>query len=102
MLGQHAQLLGGTGLADARLTGQHDQPSLAGQGVIEGSGKLRQLPLAANENATDVTVGLGGKTKVGREVITFGDCSPRPIKPMIGTDTLFSSSSVLGIGVLES
>ena len=36
LLGQHAQLLGGTGLADARLTGQHDQPSLAAQGVIQG------------------------------------------------------------------
>ena len=41
------------GLADAGFPHQHDQTPLAGQGIIEGSGKLRQLPLAANENATD-------------------------------------------------
>ena len=45
--------MGGAGLADSGLTHQHDQTSLAGQGIIKGSGKLRQLPLAANENDTD-------------------------------------------------
>ena len=41
------------GLADAGLSNQHEKAPLAGEGIIKGSGKLRQLPLAANENATD-------------------------------------------------
>jgi len=45
--------LGGAGLTDAGLSNQHEKAPFARQCIIKGSGKLCQLPLAANENATD-------------------------------------------------
>jgi len=53
------QFASGTGLADARLPGKHDDAALAGNGVIQGPGKLGHLPLAANEDVGNVTSGLG-------------------------------------------
>ena len=53
LLGVGRQLLGGAGPADAGLSNQHEKTPLARKGIIKGSGKLRHLPLAANENATE-------------------------------------------------
>ena len=41
--------MGGSGLTDAGLSNQHEKAPFARQCFIKGSGKLCQLPLAANE-----------------------------------------------------
>ncbi len=50
LFSKHGQLLGGAGLADARLAHQHHQPSVTGNGVVQGNRKLAHFPLAADEN----------------------------------------------------
>ena len=49
LFSEGCQLLGRAGLADARLSGQHHQPALAGQGIIQGRSERLHLPLAAYE-----------------------------------------------------
>ena len=48
--GGPSRLLSDAGLADARLTGKHHQPALAGYGVVHGCRKLDHCTMAANED----------------------------------------------------
>jgi hypothetical protein len=44
-----SQLMGDASLADARLTGQHDQPAVTGHGIVQSIFKLGHLLMTANE-----------------------------------------------------
>ena len=59
MFGQYTQLFGGPRLADARLTGQHDQPTLPGHGFRQVRFQFGQFGLAANKHMANVPSGLG-------------------------------------------
>jgi hypothetical protein len=59
MFGQHTQLLGGPSFADARLTGQHYQPTLPGHGFRHVRFQFGQLGLAANEDTGYAASGIG-------------------------------------------
>ena len=59
MFGQYTQLFGGPRLADARLTGQHDQPTLPGHGFRQVRFQFGQFGLAANEDTGYVAGRVG-------------------------------------------
>jgi hypothetical protein len=64
-----AQLVGEAALADAGLAGEQDQTPAADEGIVETSGQLGQLGLAAHERAARADRGgLGRARPFGRQV----------------------------------
>ena len=51
--GERSELLGEAALADARLADEQEQAPVAGDGVLEAGGQLRELAVATDEGAGD-------------------------------------------------
>ena len=59
LLGEHCQLLGRAGLANARFPSKHDHASLASQSIVQGGFKPCHLLLAAHEKSANIARWMG-------------------------------------------
>src|SRR3712207_4355772 len=66
-VGVRDELVGESALADSRLTGEQEEAPAAGEGIIKGTGQLRQLALPAHERTVrGLHAGLGRYWRLGR------------------------------------